>query len=393
MQPIATPATPTHSNRRRRLIRPLAALALLASLVIGLTAGGGGLSPDAARAQTQTVTQITVTSISVANPAGDNADPYAPNAYLGIDDYLWFKVILSQPINKPVVTPEIQAGTYLNFRYTNRNNAQIRKAELHSITGTKDLWYRYRIEAGTSRDGNLTLATGSAMHPSLGAGTGNEFVSLSPPANGTTIAGSVKIAAGGSYQNSGFPNTESITAISQELVNPPANSTYMPGDTVTFRIKHSHRFVPSTVNTDNNALSIKVGSTTRQADLTRTFNAGDHGYADFEYTIQQPTEGGINDTDTDGIDIMTIENNHARICPENLGPSCIPPNIGYGPLDPKNTKAKARSAPIIAGVRQEQTDWSFEKGNAHSHRTIFTTSHTDTMSSRTSAPAAICPRA
>ena len=337
--------------KRQRRVAPFALLlllvstALLAALNWNLIAASAGSAP-----QTQ--------GISVANPE------MPAHGYLGPGDHLYFKVRLNRELRPTVVTPEMTAGTYFYFRYTNTSNPATlnaghlaRKAELYGIGQDADghyLLYRHTILAGASSDGTNRLyfaGNRAEVHSSLCAKHGNndcERLDFRTPADGAAL-GAARIAAGGSWAGNGRADPGIRTNLENAIiVDPPADGQYHAGDVVTVRLEYNGRLRPLPPGHQDlaghhlllhigpnhpNDVHAEMRDRPEQADsgvkrvsasMHQTGNSGDTGFAEFRYTV------AAGDSDNDGLEIENLVPGPAgnNICPEVIGPGCVQGSVG-----------------------------------------------------------------
>ena len=268
--------------------------------------------------------------INITNPAQPQG------AYYREGDSIWFEIRVDKALQPLQVDPGISEANHFHFAYHTNGTAQ--KAKLAAVatdSGGQYLLYRHVVPAGAYNNeaGNLYYRTNPrpavSNHLWSAASDSGKLEFRGPAANNLPLNGTARVAA--LSANSGkIPTRHPVATPSDiHLVQPPAAGYYVPGDDLTFRVVYSKRLTPVTVpegqnhenrirlllndNTDNTDIDDDL----REARLIRAANVGDHGYAEYRYTVQP------GDQDTDGVRFWSQANGAtSRLCPEYIGASC-----------------------------------------------------------------------
>lgn len=281
-------------------------------------------------------------------------NPNPEGGYYAEGDVIKFKVPMSPGTRlRPIVVNEaVSAGTYFQFRYTDNTGHPAylapQKANLAAIVDQAGkpqyLIYEHTVATvvSTNADGTLYYATGGnrdlyKVHDSVCGPTADNCLKLTftqPAGTDLAISGTVRVAAGGSYDYTGRnaserPQTD-VTKVS--LVNPPADGVYTIGDTVRLQAEYDRRLQPVARGTATGGDSMQIRVTNRNealpdseevltfrtAPLAAVHNAGDHGYAEYAYTVLDK------DQDANGIQVISFTKSagQTKLCPEVIGTGC-----------------------------------------------------------------------
>ena len=321
------------------------ALFLLAFLLVVATATGIGLA-------TPPETQASATpSISGAITIDNSGQP--EHTYLGVGDKIRFRVNTTGRLRQTIVTPAITSGNHFHFRYHNHPSTvgyqQVHKAELVAIApdGGNYLLYEHTITNGvlSNSSGQLyfahnpapaTTADLCAPDPEADEATCRPFqFSLDGNDNNTPMAGTVRIAAGGRLSDYGRAVVKLLPA-TLHTVDAPANGLYRPGNKIRVRMRATGRIHASEAGLENGRLEMfigrngagNIGINKRDFKLDQIQNMGDHGYADYVYTVRAGEFTGLGgvrqqDQDSDGIQLgRRGQGVFTGLCPEAVGSGC-----------------------------------------------------------------------